>query len=200
MKLEKILKGVDIAEQTADTGMEIGELKYDSRQVQNGDVFVAITGYETDGHKYISKSIELGASAIVLEHVPEGGISVPYIRVDSSRRALAQMAANYFDHPADSMTMVGITGTNGKTTTTYLLKTILEAQGHTVGLIGTNQNMIGDEILPTERTTPESFELHKLFAQMRDAGCTHVIMEVSSHSLVLDRVYGIEFTERKSVV
>ena len=194
MKLEKILKGVDIAEQTADTGMEIGELKYDSRQVQNGDVFVAITGYETDGHKYISKAIELGASAIVLEHVPEGGISVPYIRVDSSRRALAQMAANYFDHPADSMTMVGITGTNGKTTTTYLLKTILEAQGHTVGLIGTNQNMIGDEILPTERTTPESFELHKLFAQMRDAGCTHVIMEVSSHSLVLDRVYGIEFT------
>ena len=191
MKLEKILKGVDIAEQTADTGMEIGELKYDSRQVQNGDVFVAITGYETDGHKYISKAIELGASAIVLEHVPEGGISVPYIRVDSSRRALAQMAANYFDHPADSMTMVGITGTNGKTTTTYLLKTILEAQGHTVGLIGTNQNMIGDEILPTERTTPESFELHKLFAQMRDAGCTHVIMEVSSHSLVLDRVYGI---------
>ena len=142
MKLEKILKGVDIAEQTADTGMEIGELKYDSRQVQNGDVFVAITGYETDGHKYISKAIELGASAIVLEHVPEGGISVPYIRVDSSRRALAQMAANYFDHPADSMTMVGITGTNGKTTTTYLLKTILEAQGHTVGLIGTNQNMI----------------------------------------------------------
>ena len=194
MKLEKILKGVDIAEQTADTGMEIGELKYDSRQVQNGDVFVAITGYETDGHKYISKAIELGASAIVLEHVPEGGISVPYIRVDSSRRALAQMAANYFGHPADSMTMVGITGTNGKTTTTYLLKTILEAQGHTVGLIGTNQNMIGDEILPTERTTPESFELHKLFAQMRDAGCTHVIMEVSSHSLVLDRVYGIEFT------
>lgn len=93
MKLEKILKGVDIAEQTADTGMEIGELKYDSRQVQNGDVFVAITGYETDGHKYISKAIELGASAIVLEHVPEGGISVPYIRVDSSRRALAQMAA-----------------------------------------------------------------------------------------------------------
>ena len=188
MKLEKILNGVEIAEQTADAAMEIGELKYDSRQVQKGDVFVAITGYATDGHKYIGKAIELGASVIVLEHVPEGGISVPYIRVESSRRALAEMAANYFDHPARSMTMVGITGTNGKTTTTYLLKTILEAQGHKVGLIGTNQNMIGDEILPTERTTPESFELHKLFAEMRDAGCTHVIMEVSSHSLVLDRV------------
>ncbi len=193
MKLEKILAGVDVAEQTADAACEIKELKYDSRHVQPGDVFVAITGFETDGHKYIAKAIELGAAAVVCEYIPNGGIAVPYVRVPSSRRALAQMAANYFDHPADSMTMIGITGTNGKTTTTYLLKTILEAQGHKVGLIGTNQNMIGDEILETERTTPESFELHRLFAQMRDAGCSHVLMEVSSHSLVLDRVYGITF-------
>ncbi|HIV67616.1 MAG TPA: UDP-N-acetylmuramoyl-L-alanyl-D-glutamate--2,6-diaminopimelate ligase [Candidatus Butyricicoccus stercorigallinarum] len=193
MKLEQILAGVDIAEQTADAACEIGELKYDSRQVEPGDVFVAITGFETDGHRYIGKAIELGARVIVCEYIPEGGIAAPYVRVASSRRALAQMAANYFGHPADRMTMVGITGTNGKTTTTYLLKTILEAQGHRVGLIGTNQNMIGDEILPTERTTPESFELQRLFAQMRDAGCSHVLMEVSSHSLVLDRVYGITF-------
>ena len=143
MKLEKILKGVDIAEQTADTGMEIGELKYDSRQVQNGDVFVAITGYETDGHKYISKAIELGASAIVLEHVPEGGISVPYIRVDSSRRALAQMAANYFDHPADSMTMVGITGTNGKTTTKELIAAVLSRRYRLLYTEGNLNNHIG---------------------------------------------------------
>lgn len=193
MKLEKILGGVEIVEQTTDAACEIGELKYDSRQVKPGDVFVAITGFETDGHKYIDKAIALGAHVIVCEYIPDGGISVPYVRVPSSRRALAQMAANYFDHPADSMTMVGITGTNGKTTTTYLLKTILESQGCKVGLIGTNQNMIGDEILETERTTPESFELQRLFAQMRDAGCSHVLMEVSSHSLVLDRVYGIEF-------
>lgn len=193
MKLENILVGVDIAEQTADAACEIKELKYDSRQVQPGDVFVAITGFETDGHKYIAKAVELGAAVVVCEHVPEGGIAAPYVRVASSRRALAQMAANYFDHPADSMTMIGITGTNGKTTTTYLLKTILEAQGYKVGLIGTNQNMIGREVLETERTTPESFELHKLFAHMRDAGCSHVLMEVSSHSLVLDRVYGISF-------
>lgn len=194
MKLEKILSGVAVTEQTADAACEIGELRYDSRQVKPGDVFVAITGFETDGHKYIGKAVELGASVVVCEYVPEGGIAAPYVQVESSRRALAQMAANYFDHPADSMTMVGITGTNGKTTTTYLIKTILEAQGNKVGLIGTNQNMIGDEILPTERTTPESFELQKLFAQMRDAGCSHVLMEVSSHSLVLDRVYGITFT------
>lgn len=193
MELEKILSGVAVLEQTAAAVHEIGELKYDSRQVKPGDVFVAITGFETDGHKYIAKAIELGASVVVCEYIPEGGIAVPYIRVKSSRRALAQMAANYFDHPAAGMTMIGITGTNGKTTTTYLIKTILEAQGYTVGLIGTNQNMIGEEVLPTERTTPESFELQKLFAQMRDAGCTHVLMEVSSHSLVLDRVYGIPF-------
>ena len=192
MRLEKILNGVQVLEKTAED-REIGALRYDSRQVQNGDVFVAITGYETDGHKFIPKAIEQGAAVIVCEYIPEGGISVPYIRVESSRRALAQMAANYFDHPSDEMTMIGITGTNGKTTTTYLIKTILEQQGHKVGLIGTNQNMIGDEILPTERTTPESFELQKLFREMKDAGCTHVLMEVSSHSLVLDRVYGIQF-------
>ncbi len=103
-------------------------------------------------------------------------------------------AANYFGHPADDMTMVAVTGTNGKTTTTYLLKAILEqAAGAKVGLIGTNQNMIGSEVIPTERTTPESFEVQKLFARMRDAGCTHVVMEVSSHALVLDRVYGVRY-------
>ena len=103
------------------------------------------------------------------------------------------IAANRFGHPAESMVMLGVTGTNGKTTTTYLVKHMLEDAGYKVGLIGTNQNLIGDEVIETERTTPESYELHALFARMRDAGCTHVIMEVSSHSLVLDRVHGIPF-------
>ena len=191
MTLQEILNGVDVVSSTAAMTAEIGELKYDSRAVQPGDVFVAITGYATDGHNYIGKAMEQGAAAVVCERIPEG--EVPYIQVASSRRALAQMAANYFGHPAKEMKMIGITGTNGKTTTTYLIKTILEAQGCKVGLIGTNQNMIGEEIIPTERTTPESFELQQLFRQMADAGCTHVLMEVSSHSLVLDRVYGIEF-------
>ena len=191
MILQDILNGVETVACSADRSASIGELKYDSRAVQPGDVFVAITGFATDGHKYIGKAMELGASAVVCERVPEG--DVPYVQVKSSRRALAQMAANYFGHPSSEMKMVGITGTNGKTTSTYLVKTMLEAQGAKVGLIGTNQNMIGDEVIPTERTTPESFELQKLFRQMADAGCTHVLMEVSSHSLVLDRVYGIEF-------
>lgn len=191
MTLQEMLKDVEVKSCTAELGMTVGELKYDSREVQPNDVFVAITGFATDGHKYIGKAQELGASAVVCERIPEQDI--PYIQVESSRRALAQMSANYFGHPADEMKMIGVTGTNGKTTTTYLVKTILEAQGHKVGLIGTNQNMIGEEIIPTERTTPESFELQRLFRQMADAGCTHVLMEVSSHSLVLDRVYGIRF-------
>ena len=190
MKLQELLKNVAVLESTAAGNTEIREVRYDSRAVQPGDLFVAIRGYATDGHKYITKALEQGAAAVVCEEAPEGA---PAVVVENSRRALAEIAANRFDHPADSMVMLGVTGTNGKTTTTYLVKHMLEDAGHKVGLIGTNQNLIGDEVVETERTTPESYELHALFARMRDAGCTHVIMEVSSHSLVLDRVHGIRF-------
>ena len=122
-------------------------------------------------------------------------MQIPYVLVSDARAALAVLGANWFGHPADDMCVIGITGTNGKTTSTYLLKHVLEQTlGAKVGLIGTIQNMIGDEILHTERTTPESFELQKLFADMRDAGCTHVIMEVSSHALVLHRADQIRFS------
>lgn len=190
MKLQDLLKGVAVLESTAAPDTEINEVRYDSRAVRPGDLFVAIRGYATDGHQYIGKALEQGAAAIVCEEAPAG---VPVVVVENARRALAEIAANRFGHPADSMTMLGVTGTNGKTTTTYLVKHMLEDAGHKVGLIGTNQNLIGDEVVETERTTPESYELHALFARMRDAGCTHVIMEVSSHSLVLDRVHGIHF-------
>ena len=190
MKLQELLKDVAVLSCTAAEDLEIHEVRYDSRAVQPGDLFVAIRGYATDGHKYIDKALAQGAAAIVCEQAPAG---VPAVVVENSRRALAEIAANRFGHPADSMVMLGVTGTNGKTTTTYLVKHILEDAGHKVGLIGTNQNLIGDEVIETERTTPESYELHALFARMRDAGCTHVIMEVSSHSLVLDRVHGIRF-------
>ena len=192
MKLKTLLQGLSVLECHADEDMEITGIRYDSRAVQSGDLFVAISGFQTDGHKYIAKAAQSGAACAVCERAPEA--AVPYVLVPDARAALAALSANWFGHPADSMCVIGITGTNGKTTSTYLLKHVLEKTlGAKVGLIGTIQNMIGDEVLHTERTTPESFELQKLFAEMKAAGCTHVIMEVSSHALVLHRADQIDF-------
>ena len=192
MKLKELLKGLEILSANVDLELEIRNVSYDSRATKSGDLFVAMIGFATDGHAYIGKAMAAGAAAVLCQNLPEG--EVPYVQVADSRRALAVVGANFFGHPAEDMTMVAVTGTNGKTTTTYLLKAILEqVLGAKVGLIGTNQNMIGDEVIPTERTTPESFEVQKLFAQMRDAGCSHVVMEVSSHALYLDRVYGVPY-------
>ena len=191
MKLNELLQGIEVLELHADPELEISGVSHDSRKTAAGDLFVAITGFAADGHKYISVALEKGAAAVLCERAPERGA---YILVRDSRLALAKIGANWFGRPADRMTMIGITGTNGKTTSTYLLKHILEKElGAKVGLVGTIQNMIGEEVLETERTTPESFELQELFRQMLDAGCTHVIMEVSSHALVLSRVAGIQF-------
>ena len=192
MKLKELLRGLGVLELHADEALDITGVQYDSRQVSPGDLFVAISGFQTDGHKYIPKAMENGAACVVCEKKPE--TDIPYVLVPDVRAALAALGANWFGHPADDLCVIGITGTNGKTTSTYLLKHVLEKTlGAKVGLIGTIQNMIGDEILHTERTTPESFELQKLFADMRDAGCTHVIMEVSSHALVLHRADQIRF-------
>ena len=204
MKLKELLRGIDVLSATADMDLEIPNISYDSRTTRPGDLFVAMTGFAVDGHGFIGKALAAGAAAVLCEKIPQRGMlegiteippgGIPYVQVADSRRALAAVGANFFGHPADSMTMVGVTGTNGKTTTTYLLKAILEQElGARVGLIGTNQNKIGGEVIPTERTTPESFELQRLFAQMRDAGCSHVVMEVSSHALALDRVYGVHY-------
>ncbi|MBD5162643.1 MAG: UDP-N-acetylmuramoyl-L-alanyl-D-glutamate--2,6-diaminopimelate ligase [Oscillibacter sp.] len=192
MKLKELLRGIDILELRADPELEITGVSYDSRQTKAGDLFVAVTGYETDGHRFIPMALEKGAACVLCQAKPEG--DVPYALASDSRAALARLGRNWFGDPAASMVMVGVTGTNGKTTTTYLLKDVLEkCLGARVGLIGTNQNMIGDEVLHTERTTPESFELQALFRAMADAGCTHVVMEVSSHALCLQRVAGIRF-------
>lgn len=191
MKLKDILQGLNLTQVHADLECDITDVCYDSRQVKPGSLFVAISGFAVDGHRFIPMAFEKGAAAVLCEKAPEEGC---YVQVPDSRLALALVGANWFGHPAEQMTMIGITGTNGKTTCTYLLKHILEKTGTAkVGLVGTIQNMIGDEVLPTERTTPESFELQGLFRQMLDAGCTHVLMEVSSHALVLHRVGGVHF-------
>ena len=191
MKLKDLLAGIEVLVSTADPETEIPGVCYDSRKVQPGELFVAVTGYATDGHAYIGKAKAAGAAAVLCERVPEE--EIPYVQVKNSRRALAVLGANFYRHPSREMTMVAVTGTNGKTTSTYLLKAILEGRGAKVGLIGTNQNMIGGEIVPTERTTPESLELQALLRRMADAGCTHVVMETSSHALFEDRVYGIHY-------
>lgn len=192
MKLGELLHNIPILETNADLEQEITGVSYDSRHTSPGDLFIALEGYETDGHRFIPMAREKGAACVLCQKAPQDG--GPYVRTGDSRGALAQAGRNWFGDPAGEMTMLGVTGTNGKTTTTYLLKDVLEkAAGAKVGLIGTNQNMVGDEVLHTERTTPESFELQALFRRMADAGCTHVVMEVSSHALCLQRVAGIRF-------
>ena len=192
MKLKELLQGVAVVQAAADLDLEVENVYYDSRKVGANSLFVAISGFAADGNRFIPMALEKGAVAVVTAKRPQG--DVPYILVENDRLALALIGANFYGHPAESMTMIGITGTNGKTSATLLLKQVLEkALGAKVGLIGTMENLVGDEVIPTERTTPESLELQGLFARMRDAGCTHVVMEVSSHALTLDRVGGVHF-------
>ena len=192
MKLRELIKNLSIIEMNADAELEISGVSYDSRKTEKGDMFVAIRGFEADGHKFIPKAVENGAAVILCEEKPS--CDIPYVLVSDSRYGLAIVSRDFFGDPASEMTMIGITGTSGKTSSSYLIKHMLESKlDAKVGLIGTNGNMIGDEFLYTEHTTPESYELHKLFREMADAGCTHVVMEVSSHSLTLERVAGIMF-------
>ena len=169
MKLKELLQDIAVLECTADPELEIKNVYYDSRKVTPGSLFVAVSGFASDGNRFIPMALDKGAVAVVTAKKPEG--EVPYVLVESDRLALALLGCNFFGHPARSMTMIGITGTNGKTSSTLLLKQVLEkCLGAKVGLIGTMANMIGQESIPTERTTPESFDLQALFARMRDAG------------------------------
>ncbi len=192
MTLQKLLQGVEVRKIHADMDMEITGMAFDSRKVTPGDLFMAVSGFATDGNRFIPGAMEKGAAVVVTAREPEQ--EVPYVVVASDRLAMAQIAANLYDHPARKLCMVGVTGTNGKTSVTLLLKHILETvRGARVGLIGTMENLIGDEVVPTERTTPESPDLQALFARMVEAGCSHAIMEVSSHALALERVGGVHY-------
>ncbi len=194
MHLEQLLNHITYEIQQGTTEREIADIQYDSRKVGTGDLFVCITGFQTDGHKYIPMAIEKGAAALLCEHpvadIPDG---VTVLVAQNTRAALAQLSVNFYGNPAADMRMIGVTGTNGKTSTTYLMKSILDRLGRKVGIIGTIENRIGDEVLKAERTTPESKELQALLHRMRAEGVTDVVMEVSSHSLDLHRVDGIAF-------
>ena len=191
LRLESLLDGVALSAQYVHE-MEISGICYDTREMTPGCLFAALPGYKTDGHRFIREALERGAAAVLCQTPPDG--PGPWLVAEDPREALALISANWFGHPAEEMTILGVTGTNGKTTTTYLLKAMLEgAAGARVGLIGTNQNLIGEKCFPAYRTTPESWEVQKLLREMADAGCTHVVMEVSSHALALCRVAGISF-------
>ncbi len=192
MKLSDVLKGVETVSFLADGDIEITGITNDSRKAKEGYLFVAVRGYASDGHKFIASALKNGASAVLCEEAPEDG--GPYAVTANSRAAEAEAAANFFGRPADRLKMIGVTGTNGKTTVTNLIKSVIEeCTGAKVGLIGTNRNMIGSEERPAERTTPDSIELMELLAEMVEKGCEYCVMEVSSHALFLDRVRSISF-------
>lgn len=194
MKLVDLLQGVNYELKNGSIDREINHIQYDSRKIKEGDIFVCLTGFEVDGHNYANSAIKNGAKVILCEkEITVEDKDVTVLLVKEGRKALATMSANYYDHPTKKLKLIGVTGTNGKTTTVYLLKSILEKEGKKVGLVGTIANYIGDKKIKSERTTPESLELQKLFKDMADEGCEYCVMEVSSHSLQLDRVYGCEF-------
>ena len=192
MILRELLAGVPLTGGNLNLDMEISSISYDTRTLVPGALFVALFGDKTDGHLYIQIALEKGAAAVLCERAPEE--AGPWLTTPDSRCALALVSANWFGRPGDGMTLVAVTGTNGKTTTTSLLKELLEqVTGARVGLVGTNRNMIGGAELPAHRTTPESYELQSLLRRMADEGCTYVVMEVSSHALVQHRTTGLTF-------
>ncbi|MDI6766563.1 MAG: UDP-N-acetylmuramoyl-L-alanyl-D-glutamate--2,6-diaminopimelate ligase [Bacteroidota bacterium] len=207
MTLAKLLDGIKVSkmfrtlygQKLPTQDIDISHIQYDSRKIRFGDLFIAIHGKESDGHTFIEQAITNGAKVVVVEDdaaLPDSFFlhsGVVKIVVPNCRIALSQLSANYFDRPAKKMKMIGVTGTNGKTTTTHLIKSILEMSGEKTGLIGTIQYSIGDQILPATHTTPESLELNELLDRMARSGCSSVVMEVSSHALHQHRVDGIGF-------
>lgn len=196
MKLKDICKELEYTCLQGTMDKEITDIIYDSRKLQLDVIFVCMVGAVTDGHNYIPAAITKGAGAIVIEkedvetQIPD---TITVIKVDSARSALAYMSAAFFGYPARELITIGLTGTKGKTTTTYMIKSVLETAGKKVGLIGTIGALIGEEEIPSKNTTPESYELHHMFRIMVDAGCEYAVMEVSSQGLKLDRVAGIKF-------
>lgn len=193
MKLTKLLERLEYRVVQGSDQIDVGELINDSRKVSEGSVFVCISGAVADGHVYVQEVAEKGAAAVVAEKEVEAPEGMTVIRVEDTRYALALMSAAYFGYPAEKLKVIGITGTKGKTTTTYMIKSILEEVGHKVGLIGTIEALIGDKAIPASNTTPESYTIQKYFAQMVEAGCDSVVMEVSSQGLMLHRTAGIPF-------
>ncbi len=196
MKLNDLLNNIPIQAASCDLTAEVAGITLDSRRCKPGYVFCAVVGAESGvpGIRYAQKAVENGAVCVLCD--TDCPADLPFVRVADAELALAEVSANFYGHPAEKLRLIGVTGTNGKTTTTHLVRDILTHAGKKCGLIGTNELMIGDQVItshPVFSTTPEPPELHALFAQMVEAGCEFAVMEVSSHALALNRVYGLRF-------
>lgn len=194
-KCEELLQGITYECVRGTTNREVSEVVCDSRKVTKDSLFICICGYNVDGHEYAAEVVSKGAAVLVVQKDVElpADADVTVIQVEDTRYAMAFISAAYFGHPADRLKVIGITGTKGKTTTTYLIKSILEKAGYKVGLVGTIETIIGDKHIPANNTTPESFLLQKYFKEMEEAGCQIVVMEVASQGLKLHRTQGFTF-------
>ena len=185
MKLVSLLERLEYTCLQGSTDQEVKNVIYDSRKVEEGSLFICIRGAVVDGHKFAPDVIAKGAKVLVVEEAVEAPEDVTVILVKDTRYAMAFISAAYFGHPAEKLKTIGITGTKGKTTTTYMVKSILENAGYKVGLIGTIEAIIGDKVIPAKNTTPESYMIQEYFHEMVEAGCDCVVMEVSSQGLML---------------
>jgi UDP-N-acetylmuramoyl-L-alanyl-D-glutamate--2,6-diaminopimelate ligase len=192
-KIKELIENTNLVLEGGSAETEITSLVYDSRKVEKGSLYVAIVGANADGHNYIAQAVEAGAAGVVVEKDVEVPDTVAVIKSEDTREALALLSAAWFDHPADKIPVIGITGTKGKTTTTYMIKSILENAGKKVGLIGTIEAIIGEKHIPAVNTTPESYIVQDYLSQMVEAGCDAAVMEVSSQALMLHRVGGMTF-------
>ncbi len=196
MKISQLLSGIAIENTIGDSDKQITSTVFDSRKVEQGSLFVAVRGTQVDGHQYISKAIKLGAVAIVCEDIPEKEDQVAhttYIQVADTSVALGLIAQNIYDHPSRKLQLIGVTGTNGKTTIATLLYQLFTQLGYKVGLLSTVENKIGSQVLKATHTTPDALTINALLQQMVEAGCTYAFMEVSSHAIHQNRIKGLQF-------
>ena len=197
MKLTELLKHVTPLTIVGDAEVDITGVNIDSRKVENGHLFVAMKGTQTDGHRFIPKAIELGAKAVLCEDLPDAGAignsGVTYVQVASTEDAVGKVATVFYGEPSQKLKLVGVTGTNGKTTIATLLYNMFRKFGHKCGLLSTVSNYIEDEVIPADHTTPDPIELNRLLAKMVDAGCEYAFMECSSHAIAQKRIGGLKF-------
>lgn len=191
MRLRELLEGMEVISQTISPDTEITHVCVDSRATQKGSLFVAVPGNRCDGGHYARQAVDRGAVCVMCQS--ELPPDLPWVKVRDARLALSQLACRWYGHPSRQLTMLGVTGTNGKTTVTYLLRHILQRTGMKTGLIGTVQNIVGEQTLPAQRTTPDALQIQQLLSAMTKNGCSHAVMEVSSHALDQHRADGIDF-------